>query len=201
VKVKVYVEGGGDGQALRTRCRHGFSQFFQSAGLSGRMPAIVACGSRNDAFESYCTALASAGQNDFPVLLVDSESAVAQEPWDHLKTRDNWQRPAGSRDEHAHLMVQCMEAWFVADRDLLVRFFGQGFRENPLPGSQDIEAIPKNDVFLALRMATRDSKTKGEYGKSEHSFEILGQLDPKKVRKASTHAGKLLDILMERCGP
>ena len=43
------------------------------------MPAIVACGSRNDAFESYCTALASAGQNDFPLLLVDSEVAVTQE--------------------------------------------------------------------------------------------------------------------------
>ena len=98
-------------------------------------------------------------------------------------------------------MVQCMEAWFVADRDLLARFFGQGFTENPLPGSQDIEAIPKNEVFHALRMATRNSKTKGEYGKSEHSFEILGQLDPKKVRKASIHAGKLLDALMERCGP
>ena len=201
MRVKVYVEGGGEGQALRTRCRHGFSQFFERAGLSGRMPAIVACGSRNDAFESYCTALASAGQNDFPVLLVDSESAVAQEPWDHLKTRDNWQRPANSCDEHAHLMVQCMETWFVADRDLLARFFGQGFSENPLPGSHDVETIPKRDVFRALQMATRNSRTKGEYGKSEHSFEILGQLDPKKVRTASSHARKLLDTLMKRCGP
>jgi hypothetical protein len=200
VKVKVYVEGGGDGQALRTRCRQGFRQFFERAGLSGRMPAVVACGSRNDAFESYCTALASAGRDDFPVLLVDSEGAVSQDPWDHLKTRDNWQRPANSHDEHAHLMVQCMEAWFLADRDLLARFFGQGFTENPLPGSEDVEAISKPGVFDALRMATRNSKTKGEYGKSEHSFEILGQLDPAKVRGASTHAGKLLDTLMERCG-
>ena len=100
----------------------------------GRMPAVVACGSRNDAYDSYCTAIANAGQNDFPILLVDSEAAVTQEPWDHLKARDNWDRPDNAIDEHAHLMVQCMEAWFVADRELLARFFGQGFSENPLPG-------------------------------------------------------------------
>ena len=183
MKVKIYVEGGGDGQALRMRCRHGFSQFFECAGLSGRMPAVVACGSRNDAFESYCTALASAGHDDFPMLLVDSEGVVSQEPWDHVTTRDHWRPPANSRDEHCHLMVQCMEAWFIADRDLLARFFGQGFASNPLPANQDIEAIPKESVFQSLRMATRNSRTKGEYDKSGHSFEILGQLDPMKVRR------------------
>ena len=201
MKVNVYVEGGGDAKALKIRCRRGFRQFFERAGLSGRMPTVVPCGSRNNAFESYCTALAAAGQNDFPVLLVDSESAVTQEPWDHLKTRDNWQRPANSNDEQAHLMVQCMEAWFIVDRESLARFFGQGFSENPLPESQDIETISKQNVFHALQMATRNSKTKGEYGKSEHSFEILGQLDPAKVRRGSSHARKLLDALITRCGP
>jgi hypothetical protein len=161
----------------------------------------VACGSRNDAYDSYCTAIAGAGQNDFPVLLVDSEAAVAQEPWNHLKTRDDWDRPADADDEHAQLMVQCMEAWFLADRELLARFYGHGFTENALPGNRDIEQVPKQDVFRALKMATRQSKTKGEYGKGDHSFEILGQLDPNKVRTASGHAGKLLDTLMERCGP
>jgi len=164
VRVKVYVEGGGEGQALRTRCRHGFSEFFQRAGLRGRMPAVVACGSRNDAYDSYCTAIAGAGQNDFPVLLVDSEAAVVQEPWDHLKTRDDWNRPANAVDEHAHLMVQCMEAWFLAARELLARFYGQGFSEGPLPGNQNIEEIPKQSVFRVLGMATRQSKTKGCLG-------------------------------------
>jgi len=201
VNVEVYVEGGGAGKALKSRCRHGFSEFFRRAGLSGRMPAIVACGSRNDAYDSYCTAIAAAGQDDFPVLLVDSEAAVTQEPWNHLKTRDDWDRPVYAADEHAHLMVQCMEAWFLADRELLARFYGQGFSEGPLPGSRNVEEIPKQSVFHALGMATRQSKTKGEYGKTEHSFELLGQLDPKKVREASGHAGKLLDTLMERCGP
>jgi hypothetical protein len=165
------------------------------------MPAIVACGSRNDAYEDFCTALANAGQSDFPVLLVDSEAVVTQEPWDHVRARDHWERPANSLGEQAHLMVQCMEAWFLADRGSLARFFGQGFTENPLPGTQDIEGIAKHDVFHALQMATRQSRTKGEYGKAEHSFELLGLLDPNKVRAASDHAQRLLQTLTERCGP
>ena len=36
-------------------------------------------------------------------------------------------------------------------------------------------------------MATRQSKTKGQYGKAKHSFEILGQLDPDKVQEKSKH--------------
>ena len=121
--------------------------FFQRAGFKGRMPAVVACGSRNDTYYDYCTAIANAGQNDFPVLLVDSESAVTREPWDHLRDRDGWRRPTESLGEHAQLMVQCMEAWFLADRGLLARFFGQGFSEGALPGNQDVEAVSKGDLF------------------------------------------------------
>lgn len=43
--MKIYVEGGGDSKELKTRCRRGFSNFFEKAGLKGRMPRVVACGS------------------------------------------------------------------------------------------------------------------------------------------------------------
>jgi hypothetical protein len=46
--------------------------------------------------------------------------------------------------------------------------------------------------------ATQTSKTKGEYRKGKHSFELLGQLDPDKVMAASPHAKRLLDILKKR---
>jgi hypothetical protein len=200
VRVKIYVEGGGDSEALKTRCRRGFSQFFERAGLRGRMPSVVACGSRNNAFDSYCTALRTARPDDFPMLLVDSEAAVEQEPWSHLRTRDNWQRPADSHDEHAHLMVQCMEAWFIVDRDMLARFYGQGFVDSQLPRSDDIEAVTKSVVFRALQVATRNARTKGEYSKSQHSFDILKDLDPAKVQTASRHARRLLETLLARCG-
>ena len=45
----LYVEGGGNGKALRVECRKGFAQFLAKAGLKGRMPRIRASGSRQDA--------------------------------------------------------------------------------------------------------------------------------------------------------
>jgi len=201
VKVRIYVEGGGDhNEALQTRCRKGFADFFRKAGFTGRMPPVVACGSRNNAYDSFCTAVANAGPNQFPLLLVDSEAPVSEQPWKHLKNRDKWDRPANAADDQAHLMVQCMESWFLADREHLARFFGQGFNENSLPGNENIEEIPKKTVFSSLKMATRETKTKGEYGKGQHSFAILGGLDPAKVRAASKHAADLLETLNKKCG-
>jgi len=198
VKVKIYVEGGGESNALRTRCRAGFSRFFCRAGLDGRMPAVVACGSRNDAYDSFRTALANTRANDLPLLLVDSEAPVRHTPWDHLRTQDKWPKPDGAGEEHAHLMVQCMEAWFLADREHLQRFFGQGFSDKPLPQNAEVEQIAKVDVLGGLNKATLNAKTKGCYHKSEHSFELLGGLEPTKVRGASPHADRLIVLLHEK---
>ena len=79
--VKVYVEGGGDGRDLRTRCRKGFSAFFEKAGLAGRMPRVVACGSRESAFDRFRTAFAARKAGEFVALLVDSEAPVADGTW------------------------------------------------------------------------------------------------------------------------
>lgn len=56
MSVKVYVEGGGDSSALKRKCREGFREFFRKIGLQGRMPRIVACGPRNNAYDDFCTA-------------------------------------------------------------------------------------------------------------------------------------------------
>ena len=200
MNVKIYVEGGGDNKALKTLCRKGFRQFFERAGLQGRMPRIIACGSRDDAYSSFMTAAANAGENDFPMLLVDSEEEVTEDqPWKHLQARDDWRRPELAGNDQAHLMVQCMESWFLADRQCLAKYFGDGFTEKPLPGNRNIEEVAKAKVFEALEMSTRKTKTKGEYGKGKHSFEILGELDPEKVRAASKHADNLLVTLDEKC--
>ncbi len=200
MNVKVYVEGGGNSQELRTQCRQGFSDFFRRAGLHGRMPRIVACGSRNDTYDSFCTAVNIAGEDDFAMLLVDSEAAVVQGAWMHLQSRDNWAQPSGTSDENAQLMVQVMEAWFLADRKRLAEYFGQGFTANPLPDNKNVEEIPKQVVFDSLKLATRNSKTKGEYTKGKHSFQILAGLDPHKVSTSSNHAGRLLRTLDDKCG-
>ena len=200
MSVKVYVEGGGNTRELKQKCRRGFSEFFRKAGLAGQMPRVVSGGSRNNAYDRFRTALTNAKHGDFVVLLVDSEGPVAeaQDAWSYLAASDNWLKPQGATDESAHLMVQCMEAWFLADKDSLARYFGRGFNPNALPGHADVEDIPKQDLSNGLNMASRQCVRKGAYNKSRHSFDILGRLDPGRVTATSAHAKRLVDTLLTK---
>lgn len=198
MKVKVYVEGGGDTRFLRTQCRQNFKKFFCKAGLKGRMPRIVASGGRVKAFEDFRNALKNAGTESFIILLVDSEDGVAAGPWAHLKRRDNWHKPAAATDKNVHLMAQCMESWFLADKDKLAAFFGDGFNRGALPTRLAVEDIPKKDVLNGLKAATRNCGKKGEYHKGRHSFRILSCLDPEKVTAASPHAKRLVETLLAK---
>ncbi|NNM68358.1 MAG: DUF4276 family protein [Gallionella sp.] len=214
--VKLYVEGGGDATALKTACREGFAEFLKKAGLTGHMPRIVACGGRNDAYDSFCTAI----KNGEPaMLLVDSEEAVAVAaqpgdaskrqdrdkwlPWQHLKQRkgDGWDKPPDSSDTDCHLMVQCMESWFLADRDTLKDFFAQGFKEARLPAAANSpEAIAKQTVYDSLASATHECKTKAQYGKGEHSFKLLALISSTKVTAMSPWALRFVEQLKARMG-
>lgn len=212
--VKLYVEGGGDASALKTACREGFSRFLGKAGLAGRMPRVVACGSRADAYDSFCTALRS---GEAAMLLVDSEEPVLPEaqprdasrredrdhwqPWLHLKQRqgDGWDKPTGSEDLQCHMMVQCMEAWLLADRETLKAFFGQGFKEKALPAAANpVERVSKQQIYDALAKATRECKTKSTYGKGEHSFKLLALVNPAKVAESSPWARRFIETLQAR---
>ena len=200
MSIKVYVEGGGDSNQLRRQCRNGFREFFSKAGLEGHMPRVVACGSRQRAYDQFCTAINEAEADSFIVLLVDSETAVAasDSPWEHLRKRDKWAQPSAAEDDSAQLMVQCMEAWFVADRQSLGAYFGKDFKAAALPARDDVEAIAKGDLERTLKQATRScSKGKGTYRKGRHSFELLGCLEPNKVMESSPHARRLIDTLRQ----
>jgi len=199
IGIEIFVEGGGDRDDLKTLCRRGFKRFFERAGLGGRLPKVIACGGRARAYDMFRTAVDHPEINVLPLLLVDSEGPVSEGPWRHLKRFDGWERPEAVGDDQIYLMVQCMESWFLADRECLTRFFGQGFHGKALPPkSREIEAIDKDKVYSYLMKATQASKTKGEYRKGKHSFEILGQLDPNKVSAASPQARRLLETLMKR---
>ena len=180
MSTKVYVEGGGIGnKASRIACRSAFREFFRKAGLNGRLPRVVPGGGRRQTYNDFCTAFDDPRNDAFTVLLVDSEERVAEgvAPWTHLKHRrdDGWDRPTGATDEHAHLMVQCMEAWLLADRETLAAVFGKGFRAGVLPGRRDVEGVPKQDVFAGLTNAARDCRTRRGYRKGRDSFEILAR--------------------------
>ena len=192
MRVKVYVEAGGDTRQQQAGLRKAFRQLIKSAGPGGNMPRVIACGSRSEAFDfrdGHRQAQATA------VLLVDSEGPVtADTPWLHLQGRDGWNRPSDTETDQFHLMVQVMESWFMADRDTLGNFHGSGFRSTAIPQWPDIERVPKEDVVSKLARATRDTN-KGRYHKGRHGFGTLEHLDPSKVMNASPHAKRFIDSL------
>jgi Domain of unknown function (DUF4276) len=194
----IYIEGGGDSDALKTECRQAFTKFFEAAGLKGKMPRLVACGSRNTAFDKFKTALNN-GQD--ALLLVDSESPVLADPqadrpispWKHLKERDGWDCPDSATDDYIHLMVQCMESWFVADKTQFVAYYSKGNRQctaTTIPDCSDVEGLDKKSVLHYLDKASLPSG-KEKYSKGSRSFEILATIRPEKVANASYHFRRL----------
>ena len=93
-----------------------------------------------------------------------------------------------------------MEAWFHADKIKLEEYYAQGFRAAALTRRPDIDNISKADLFAGLKLATKDCQ-KGEYSKGQHSFQILALIDPAKVKAASTHASRILQVLDHTCTP
>jgi len=195
---RLFVEGGGDdNEALKTECRRGFRKLLEKAGLEGRMPRIVACGGRKAAYDQFCTSMNKAAADDVAVLLVDAEDKVTEtSPWKHVEQRegDHWKKPGGATDDDLHLMIECMESWFLADKEALAEFFGQGFREASLPANPKVEEISKSDIYNGLRSASKNTQ-KGAYGKGSHSFKVLALVDPAKVREAAPSADRLFEHL------
>ena len=198
MKVRLYIEGGGESRSLHIRCREGFRKLLEKAGFQNRMPSTKACGSRSAAYDDFKTALRTTASDHYPVLLVDSEAPVTQPAWQHLQSRDGWQQPAGADDDQAQLMVQCMESWCVADRDTLRAFFGSGFREGALPAMENLEARTKEQVQAALTDATRGCGRQRGYEKGKRSFELVGQLNPTELKKHLPHFVRLCEMLNTR---
>ena len=204
-KVKIFVEGGGNNSESKAECRESFREFINKAGMKGNMPRIVACGSRNSAYEKY---LKEVSKGVEALLLVDSEQPVDDNCqcgvpnnwllWDHLKksSGDCWDKRRGESEENCHLMVECMECWILADRKTIKLFFGKGFRENALPSDKKPpESIGKAEALAGLKKATRDCVQKGSYSKGKHSFELLAQIDTAKVVASCPWVARFIDIL------
>ena len=196
VRVRIYIEGGGDNnQALERLFRRSWSQFFRAAKLDRHAPRIVRGGAREQTFRRFRNALRSSGPDDLPLLLVDSEASVdpTHGVWWHLQARDRWSRPPGAGDDQAFLMVQVMETWLLADRQALRRYFGPQFAESALPHWPDLERVPKDTVLDALTKAS--ARCGKQYAKGKVSFELLAQVDPDRVAAASAHARALVGKL------
>ena len=136
--------------------------------------------------------------NCMSALLVDSEAAIAAVPTvklqdalirvAHLRQRqststrgqgDGW-AISDILGERVHLMIQCMEAWIVADPEALEEFYKQNFKKEKLPKRANLEEESKADVYAKLEKATEGTQ-KGKYGKIKHASKLLGKVSPDKI--------------------
>lgn len=198
MKVCLYIEGGGPyaRSQTATACRKAFHLFFEKALGDKQKPRIIASGSRDEAYHDFSRALEETGT--FAVLLVDSEDPVVSggTAAAHLRHREHhWTKPMP--DDQVHLMVQCMEAWFLADKAALAKYYGKKFKASALPTNPKIEEIPKREVLSGLAGATKETQ-KGPYHKTKHGFDLLECIDPAAVRKASGHADALIELILAR---
>lgn len=200
-EIAVYIEGGGNTAGQKAELRQGFDALFakeksKAAATSGSLRFIF-CGGRREAYETFMNAVAVKPQI-VNALLVDSEAPIAPVPAD--RSQDATQRlrylrqtqaigPRGQGDgwqfedvspERIHLMVQCMEAWIVADPEALENFYKQDFRRARLPARANLEDEPKADIYAKLEAATKETR-KGLYAKIEHAGKLLLLIDPEKV--------------------
>ena len=177
MSTRIYIEGGGDSKQLKVQCRKGFRQLLERCGFSGRMPRLVACGGRSEAYSDFKTAHES-NKVEYVAMLIDSEEPVSnpEETWDHLRNCDRWERPDGADDEQVLFMTTCMETWIVADRDTLRQHYGSSLQESALPSLISLEQGNRQDIQEGLKRATRNCSN--AYQKGKRSFEILGKLEP-----------------------
>lgn len=196
MKIKLYIEGGGNGPTLDPPFREGWNSFFERAGVKRKTLTVVRGGSRNDTFDDYKLAVRTKKTDELPLLLVDSEDLVVDgnTEWAHLTDGKPWIRPSGSGDHDAYLMVPCMETWILADREALKRIFHDCWRDSALPQWPKLETVPKASILQALKRATEGCGKKA-YAKGKRSFEILKVIDPAIVAAKCPGAKRLLDRL------
>ena len=197
---KLYVEGGGSSNELQARCREGFRKLLIKIGLTNRLPRIIACGSRNEAYESFVTEHL-VGKTAYVALLVDSKAPIinGERPWEHLKSRDGWNCPAGALDDQVFLMTTCMETWIVADKNGLKRFFEphqKCLHSTSLPATANLEAKESHVVQDALTTATKDCSN--AYAKNKRSFEALANADPAVLQSLLPAFARMERILKEK---
>lgn len=200
VKIEIYIEGGnhkGGSTRAKSRFRKSWREFFKCAGLTV-VSKVVAGGGRDQTFSMFRKVCASQDAGIISLLLVDSEGPVESglSSWDFLRKQNKWERPRGTVNNSAFLMVQTQETWFLADQKSLAEFFGGAIRNNVFKSWPSLENVPKDKVLSVLKKATSQcSKT---YSKGEIADQLLQRLDPKQVRQKCPHADKLLSFLEDR---
>ena len=204
--LRIFVEGGGE--AATENCKTAFESFLRKAGFAGRMPKVRACRDRTRARNCYESAIK---QGLEAILLVDSEGPIDEScqagddfadwrPWKHLEKMsleaNRLEKPAEAADRDCHLMVECTENWSVADADAVQCYF-EVVLKNELGKLEKPELIRKADVLNLLKSVAQKSRKRSrrEYRKGTHTFDLLRKADPEEVAKKCPWARRFIERL------
>lgn len=200
-EIRIYCEGGGDGPNTKDPFREGMRKFLNELYDLARAKRIrfnlIICGGRTTAYDNFKTAL-QIHPDATNILLVDAEGPVTEPPWKHLQLRDNW-ADLGCGDEQCQLMVQAMEAWFMADPEAIKTFYGKGFKAHALPKNADIEQLSKDTIAKSLKKSLQGTN-KPDYHKIQHGAKLLGLIAPAKVRQKSRHCDRIFTTISSLIG-
>src|SRR2546425_1002799 len=179
--VRIYFEGH---RRLRPGFRTFFSEIYDRGGVT-----LIAGGGRNQAIQDYKDAMRTHPEA-WNILILDAEGPDDGRLFGRLSIR------VASR-ECVFFMVQIMESWFLADVETLKNYYGKGFEA--IPRSDDVETVPKRNVYRLLDQATRETK-KGKYSESklDHSAELLSRLDVNLVKSASKNCRRIFETVTKQ---
>ena len=206
--IHIYVEGGiakGVPMSKKTNqhqseMRRGFARLFTKVIQveTGQLqhPIVELCGGRDEAYKTFKKALPDP-PGVLSILLVDAEDEVTvDDTRQHLKQRTgdkSWDF-TGVAEEQCHLMVQTMEAWFLADHNALQAGFKQDFdaKKLKLTKNQNVEKVAKSAIMGKLESATNGKYT--QRTKLEYGGRLLLNLDPAVLGRLK-HCKKLFTTL------
>ncbi|MBI5154151.1 DUF4276 family protein [Candidatus Poribacteria bacterium] len=195
----LFIEGGGNTDAVKRQCREAFTELFKKARFEGAMPRVVACGSRAQAYKDFVRAVSTRGEGEIAVLLIGSESPVQKGAgkWAHLATgkQDQWSQPNGTSEDDVFLMVQLMETWLLADPSAWKQVLGADFNESKVPDWPDMEAIGKEKILSTISAATSG------YTKGAISWRVLAHVKPAELETRLPHAADFFQTMQRRVKP
>ncbi len=183
----MYVEGGGKG-APGNDLKVGFQNgLFNELRLRGRDNGVE-LSFRAGTGQGQTTKLFLAALRNDPhcvnVLLVDAEGPVDGNAIDHIrKTHKSFDAP---KQGDLHLMVQAMEAWFVADSEAVRRVFGSKAKTDHLGMILDVERTTVKELQAALHKAAAETPAR-RYQKALHQRSLLEAVRVENIKGRCPH--------------
>lgn len=210
MKVKVYVEGGGDTVQGQARLRQAFGKFFEDYirrnGQFGNRPSFDPSGSREQTVAAYKNGLRDR-PSERSMVLIDSEAPkeATADNWEFLRelansgnpARFQWtNRPSGAREDDLHFMVQSMETWLLADPAAIKTHYGPRYHTTHVANlsNRRIEELSPSQAVAAIKNGARDCPNR-DYRKTVDGPAVLETAEPEKVAHRCPHAKKFLEAL------